>query len=140
VADSPQAPKNGYGNIYTPHAGSMIINVQRENGLANRTIVLSQRRIRVLRMFLSRKRALLIGAGLVASWSYFAVQAARVPVLTRRVAAMERDARRIDTLQQALAQLQSRYAQVHRMLATDPATAATGDGLTTPARPNGEGR
>ena len=35
-----QAPALSYGNIYTPHAGSMIIQVQRESGLQSRTIVL----------------------------------------------------------------------------------------------------
>ena len=46
--------KQGYGNIYTPHAGSMIIQVQREGGLANRTIVLSPTRVRMMRFILSR--------------------------------------------------------------------------------------
>ena len=45
----PNTKHKGYGNIYTPHAGSMIIQVQREGGLANRTIVLSPRRVRLRR-------------------------------------------------------------------------------------------
>ena len=46
--------RNGYGNIYTPHAGSMIIQVQRETGLANRTIVISERQVALLRIVGSR--------------------------------------------------------------------------------------
>ena len=42
--------RNGYGNIYTPHAGSMIIQVQRETGLANRTIVISERQVALVRI------------------------------------------------------------------------------------------
>ena len=44
------AGRRGYGNIYTPHAGAMIIHVQRESGLANRMIILSPRQVRLLRI------------------------------------------------------------------------------------------
>lgn len=113
--------KRGYGNIYTPHAGSMIIEVQRESGLANRTIVLSERKVRWLRL-LSSRLGIALCAAIVLSWFYFAVQAARVPVLTDRLSTMERDALRLDTLQHTLAQLQQRYEQVTRMLGATPAT------------------
>lgn len=115
-----QNKPQGYGNIYTPHAGSMVIQVQREGGLANRTIILSQRSVRMLRFVLSRT-GIILGGVLVALFVFFAVQAARVPVLTGRIAAMEQDARRLDTLQVALAQLQKRYEQVQTMLGAAPA-------------------
>ncbi len=60
----PNEHKQGYGNIYTPHAGSMVIQVQREGGLANRTIVLNQRTVRMLRFVLSRT-GMAIGANLL---------------------------------------------------------------------------
>ncbi len=82
----PTSRSQGYGNIYTPHAGSMIIQVQRESGLANRTIILTQRQVRLLRIGLSFGAILLAIGG--ASWLYLASQAARVPFLTRRVAGL----------------------------------------------------
>ena len=117
--------KQGYGNIYTPHAGSMIIQVQREGGLANRTIVLSPTRVRVLRFVLSRTGMVIAGVlGLV--FVFFGIQAARVPLLTRRLATMELDAKRLDTLQVTLGQLQRRYEQVQTMLGASPAQRSTG--------------
>lgn len=116
----PNTQKQGYGNIYTPHAGSMIIQVQREGGLANRTIVLSPRRVRLLRFVLSRTGAI-IGGVLAVVFVFLAVQAIRVPVLTHRLATMERDAQRLDTLELTLTELQKRYEQVQTMLGAAPA-------------------
>ena len=120
---APNEHKQGYGNIYTPHAGSMIIQVQREGGLANRTIVLSPTRVRLLRFVLSRT-GMVIGSILGLIFVFFGIQAARVPLLTQRLATMERDALRIDTLQQTLGQLQKRYEQVQTMLGASPAQRA----------------
>ena len=122
----------GYGNIYTPHAGSMVIQVQREGGLANRTIVLNQRTVRVMRFVLSRS-GMAIGAVLLALFLFFAIQAARVPALTHRLATMESDAKRLDTLQVALAQLQKRYEQVQTMLGAPVVKRDTVE-LTVPSR------
>jgi len=120
--------KKGYGNIYTPHAGSMIIQVQREGGLANRTIVLSPTRVRLLRFVLSRT-GMAIASVLGLVFVFFGIQAARVPLLTRRLATMELDAKRLDTLQVTLGQLQKRYEQVQTMLGASPTQ------RTTPAAP-----
>ncbi|HUF26683.1 MAG TPA: M23 family metallopeptidase [Gemmatimonadaceae bacterium] len=113
----------GYGNIYTPHAGSMIIQVQREGGLANRTIVVSERMVRVLRFLLSRT-GIALTLGFVTSWAFFAVQTFRVPALSRQIASMQDDARKMDTLQTTLFQLQRRYEQVQRMLGAGPVSPA----------------
>lgn len=113
----------GHGNIFTPHAGSMLIHVHRESGLTHRTVTLNSWQVQVLRLLMSRWFFVALGAGLL-SWTYFATQAARVPLLKQRVTNLEQDARRIDTLQQALAQLQSRYDQVRKML-TVPTAGAT---------------
>lgn len=122
-----QATQRGYGNIYTPHAGSMIIQVQREAGLANRTIILGNQQVRLLRLFTSRA-GIVIALAALGSWVFFAVQAARVPLLTRRISTMERDALRLDTLTTTLAQLQARYEQVSSMLGAPPMAARTSDG------------
>lgn len=115
--------RNGYGNIYTPHAGSMIIQVQRETGLANRTIIISERQVALLRLIGSR-----IGVAAVvvfiATWLLFAVQSVRVPVLSIRIAELERDNRRIDSLQVALSRMHGRYEQVRQMLAVGSAPPA----------------
>ena len=134
-----KASKRGYGNIYTPHAGSMIIEVQRESGLANRTIVLSERKVRLLRILSSRLGLTLVVA-IAGSWIYFAIQATRVQLLSQQLATMHRDARRLDTLEVTLAQLQQRYHQVTRMLGATPvsfsATLSSIDSsrFTTPTR------
>lgn len=132
MTEANKEPK-GYGNIYTPHAGSMVIQVQREGGLANRTIVLNQRTVRILRFVLSRT-GMAIGAILLTLFLFFAIQAARVPVLTHRLATMESDAKRLDTLQVALAQLQKRYEQVQTMLGATPIVKRDTVELTVPSR------
>ncbi len=134
--------KRGYGNIYTPHAGAMIIHVQRERGLANRTIVLTQKQVRLLRTGATILGvALLVGA---LSWVYLAAQAARVPFLTRRVAVLQHDVSRLDTLQHALDELDARFRQVQKMMgvstptssvAAPSAVAASKTSTSAPASP-----
>ena len=126
--------KQGYGNIYTPHAGSMIIQVQREGGLANRTIVLSPTRVRMLRFVLSKTGMVIAGVlGLI--FVFFGIQAARVPFLTHRLQTMEVDAKRLDTLQLTLGELQKRYEQVQTMLGASSGqhVAAASPAVATPA-------
>ena len=113
----------GYGNIYTPHAGSMIIQVQRESGLQNRTLILSPRQVRLLRLATSRY-GLIAATLIVGSWAFFAVQAARVPLLRNRIVSMEQDAAKMDTLQATVGELQRRYEQVQRMMGVAPAVTA----------------
>ncbi|MFL5595046.1 MAG: hypothetical protein ACJ785_10605 [Gemmatimonadaceae bacterium] len=129
--------RNGYGNIYTPHAGSMIIQVQRETGLANRTIVISERQVALLRIVGSRV-GLTAVAVFVATWLLFAVQSVRVPVLAVRIAELERDNRRIDSLQVALSRMHGRYEQVRQMLAVGgPAVVRpTSPAIVPPVAPN----
>jgi hypothetical protein len=103
----------------------MLIHVQRENGLAHRTLVLRPWQVQALRVLTSKtfRAVLMVG---VLSWGYFAVQSARVPLLTQRIAHLEQDAQRLDTLQRTLVELQDRYGQVQRLLTASkvPATAA----------------
>lgn len=122
----------GYGNIYTPHAGSMIIQVQRESGLQSRTIVLSGRQVRVLRFIMSRTGKLIAAAAAMVA-VLLIVEASRVPTLTYRITRMEHTAQRLDTLERSLSELQKRYDQVRTMMGGDAvadgqhgATAAVG--------------
>lgn len=86
-------------------------------------------------MLTSKWFLIALGVGL-ASWGYFAVQAARVPLLTWRITHLEQDAQRIDSLQKTLTQLQSRYEQVQRMLSAPAAPKnAKLDGAGNRARP-----
>ena|SRR5690242_10927330 len=124
--------RNGYGNIYTPHAGSMIIQVQRETGLANRTIVISERQVALVRLIGSRL-GLAAAALFFGTWLLFAVQSIRVPVLAVRIAELERDNRRIDSLQVALSRMHGRYEQVRQMLAAGGTAIAHPDSATTPS-------
>lgn len=127
--------RNGYGNIYTPHAGSMIIQVQRETGLANRTIVISERQVAFLRLIGSRT-GIAVATVFVATWLLFAVQSVRVPVLSGRIAELEHENRRIDSLQVALSRMHGRYDQVRQMLvgvgARVPSTSLAPAATTTP--------
>ena len=111
----------GYGNIYTPHAGAMIIHVQRESGLANRMIILSARRVRFLRIGgIVAAVVLVLG---VLSWFYLARQAARVPDLSKQVTALQRDVQQLDTLKRALAEVEGRFQQVQKMMGASTAAA-----------------
>ena len=130
--------RNGYGNIYTPHAGSMIIQVQRETGLANRTIVISERQVALVRVIGSRLGLIALMV-FIATWLLFAVQSVRVPALAVRIAELERDNRRIDSLQVALSRMHGRYEQVRQMLAVSGANGearAESPAPTMPALPN----
>ena len=104
-----------HGNIFSPDSGSMYVHVQRENGLAHHTMVLRPWQVQALRVLTSKWFLITLAVG-IASWGYFAVQSARVPLLQWRIAHLEQDAQRIDSLQKTLTQLQSRYEQVQRML------------------------
>ncbi len=104
----------GYGKMFTPRHGPMIVHFQRERGLASRTFVLTHRQLKILRASaLAFALVFVIGA---ASWVYLATQASRVPFLTRRVSNLQHDVRRLDTLQTKLTELEARYLQVQRML------------------------
>jgi outer membrane murein-binding lipoprotein Lpp len=112
--DKEKTGERGYGNIYTPHAGAMIIHVQRESGLANRTIIFTQRQVRLFRI-----GAIVLGSLIVfgaVSWFFLAAQASRVPLLTRRVARLQQDVARVDTLQHSLNELAARFQQVQHMM------------------------
>jgi hypothetical protein len=115
----------------------MIIQVQRETGLANRTIILSERQVALLRIVGSRIGLAAIAVFLM-TWILFAAQSVRVPVLAVRVAELERDNRRIDSLQVALSRMHGRYEQVRQMLAVGGTTAPKQESPAPPtsASPN----
>jgi outer membrane murein-binding lipoprotein Lpp len=120
--DKDGARDRGYGNIYTPHAGAMIIHVQRESGLANRTLIFTQRQVRLFRL-----GAIVLGSLIVigaVSWFFLAAQAARVPYLTRRVNQLQHDVSRLDTLQHSLNELAARFQQVQHMMGSSSMTPA----------------
>lgn len=131
----------GYGNIYTPHAGSMVIQVQRELGLANRTFVLSNRKVKLLRLLNSRVGRLLVVAAVV-SWVALAIQASRASYLSARLSQMQHTAQRLDSLETTLVRLQHRYNQLHAFVGAvngptaDPTNVATNQ--PAPAAPPGQ--
>lgn len=132
--------RNGYGNIYTPHAGSMIIQVQRETGLANRTIIISERQVALVRVLGSRIGAIAATVFLM-TWLLFAIQSVRVPGLSGRIAELERDNRRIDSLQIALSRMHGRYEQVRQMLAASGGVSVKADTpIAKAALPNADVR
>ena len=124
-----------HGNIFSRDSGSMLIHVQRENGLAHRTLVFRPWQVQLLRVITSRWFLAVFAVG-VLSWAALAVQSARVPLLTQRITHLEEDAKRLDTLQRTLAQLQARYEQVQRLLSSaakpDEARAPAGGPLREP--------
>lgn len=106
---------NGHGDVFARDLGAMIVHVQREIGLAHRTYVFRSWQVRVARTMASRWTWTLAVLALV-SWAFLVFQAVRVPLLNTRIAKMEQDALRVDTLQQTLKALQARYEQVQSML------------------------
>lgn len=129
---APRSPR--HGNIFSRDSGSMLIHVHRESGLAHRTLSLSPWQVQVVRAVATKWFAIFVIGGL-ASWVFFALQAAKIPLLTRHLARMEVDARRLDTLQQALSRLQQRYDQVQHMLSAPSPTAATATAKGVDAEP-----
>lgn len=115
---------DGHGDVFAPECGAMIVHVQRESGVAHRTFVFTPWQVGLLRTLRHRVVRVVLAA-IVLSWAYLAVQAVRVPLLTQRIARMERDAARLDTLQATLVALQARYDQVQAML-SQPAPSAGG--------------
>jgi hypothetical protein len=109
-----RSPTQGYGNIYTPHAGSMIIQVQREHGLANRTIVLTPGQVKLLKSLATRKW-LVVGAIFLATWAWLVVDRAQ-ELIARRDNSAVAERMRVDSLARQLGELQQRYDQVSRML------------------------
>lgn len=132
--DKEKSAERGYGNIYTPHAGAMIIHVQRESGLANRTIIFSQRQVRLFRAG-AIVLASLIAFGAV-SWIFLAAQAARVPLLTRRVATLQHDVARVDTLQRSLNELAARFQQVQHMMGSSSTPIPSATPAIASSQPN----
>ena len=123
---TPRKPRpRGHGNVFSRDSGTMLIHMQRESGLAHQTLTLRPWQVQLLRIVTSRWFFFVL-AVVALSWLYFALQAARVPLLTTRIARLEQDARRLDTLQSRLTQLQARYDQVQKMLSTPGAPATSG--------------
>jgi hypothetical protein len=110
-----------HGNVFGRGWGNMFIHVQRENGLAHRTLVLRPWQVQALRLVVSKWFAAVLTIALL-SWGYFAVQTARLPFLIRRISHLEGDAAKMDTLQATLEQLQRRYDQVQQMLSASART------------------
>lgn len=123
-----------HGNVFGRGSGNMFIHVQRENGLAHRTLVLRPWQVQALRLVASRWFAVIVTIA-VLSWGYFAFETARVPFLTRRITHLERDAAKIDTLQATLEQVQKRYDQVQQMLSASTRSAPDA-AVTGSAKPN----
>lgn len=111
-------------------AGTLYVHLQSGTGVEHRTIVLSPRHVRVLRTLWSPWGAVLVFA-ILSSWVYFAVESSRVPFLTRRVADLEAEGVRIDTLRAKLQSLQRQYDQVQRMLGLP--SSGTVDSATAPS-------
>jgi hypothetical protein len=126
MALSSVAPhSDGHGDVFADDLGAMIIHVQRESGVAHRTFVFKPWQVRLLRA-VGHKGTRIAAAVVLISWGYFAMQAARVPLLTGRIARMEQEAVRLDTLQATLRELQARYDQVQAMLSQPaPGTSPT---------------
>jgi hypothetical protein len=124
--------EHGHGNVFDRGSGNMFIHVQRASGLAHRTLVLRPWQVQALRLVASRWFAAVLVIALT-SWGFFAFQTARVPLLTRRITHLERDAAKIDTLQAALEQVQRRYTQVQQMLSASTRSAPAA--ATAPPKP-----
>lgn len=111
-----------HGNVFGRGWGNMFIHVQRETGLAHRTMVLRPWQVQALRLVASKWFAAVLTVAIL-SWAYFAFQTARVPFLMQRITHLEQDAAKIDTLQATLEQVQRRYTQVQQMLSASARSA-----------------
>ena len=123
-----------HGKLFSrgERGGGLIVHVQRENGLAHRTFILRGWQLWLVRALSRRWVQVLVGGALLLS-AALATQAARVPMLTRRIAHLEEDQRRLDTLEQHLTTLQARYDQVQKLMSTT--TGSPGSPATPPRAP-----
>jgi hypothetical protein len=132
-----EARSTGHGDVFERGSGMMHIHVHRENGLAHGSLVLKPWQVQALRMVASRWFVIgLTIAGV--SWAYFAFQTARVPFLMRRIAHLEQDSAKIDTLQATLSQVQKRYDQVQQMLSASAKDAPATSKTPAPGAPVGK--
>ena len=125
---------DGHGDVFAGDLGAMIVHVQRESGVAHRTFIFRPWQVRLLRT-LRHRATFLVAALVLLSWGYLAIQAVRVPVLTARIAHMELDATRLDTLQATLKELQARYDQVQAMLSRTAGSPGTAAKVSTVPKP-----
>jgi hypothetical protein len=95
--------------------GTVHVHVHAEQSGEHRSFVISTPQIRRVRWLLSPITWGIAIAGMV-SWVLLAVLASRLPAAYERIALLEADAVRIDTLETRLMDLQLRYDQVSRML------------------------
>ena len=127
------APSTAHGDVFASTGGAMIVHVQRERGLAHHTYVLPSWNARLARHLVGR-RGLVLLVLFLATWTFFATQAVRVPFLIRDLHQARLDATRLDTLERALAALQARYAQVQDMLRQPNPVVMPGAGTGVPRR------
>lgn len=114
--------------------GTLHVHVHGEHGVEPRSIILTPGQVRQLRWLLSPLGVTLAGALLV-SWVALAAVATRVPAASQRIADLELEAARLDTLELRLQDLQLRYDQVTRMLGAAPTPAdSTPPGGDDPTR------
>lgn len=134
--------RDAHGHILDAEGGALYVHLHRESGLAHRHYVLRPWQVRVLGLLTSRVMLLVYIVAIV-TWGWMAGQAARVPMLTQEIRALQSDAQRLDTLSATLRELQARYDQVQRMLSAATAqqalAAARDSGKTTPTTPPGIG-
>ncbi|HVZ49597.1 MAG TPA: hypothetical protein VG916_12495 [Gemmatimonadaceae bacterium] len=126
------APQSdGHGDVFADDLGAMIVHVQRESGVAHRTFVFRPWHVRLVRAA-TRRSTRIIALVILLSWGYLAAQAVRVPLLTHRIARMEDEAARLDTLQRTLRDLQARYDQVQGMLSRTAGATGAAPGTRAP--------
>lgn len=141
MTDTPRRPRatgarDAHGRILDAEGGALFVHLHREAGLAHRHYVLKPWQVRALALLTSRVMLVVYVLGLV-TWGWMASQAAQVPFLRHELSRFESDAVRLDSLSATLAELQSRYDQVQRMLsaATAQQAAAAADTESPPAGP-----
>jgi len=96
-------------------AGALYVHLQSDGGVDHKTFVVPPRTATVLRALWS-PWGVALALAVAGSWVYFGVESARIPLLNRRIAALQAEALRIDTLQAKLQALQLQYDQVQAML------------------------
>lgn len=106
---------DAHGDILSKDGGKLFVHMHRQHGLSHRHYVLKPWQVSLLAGLTSRVGILLLVVG-IGSWGWFASQAARAQLLEMRLAQMESDSLRLDTLQATLTELQARYDQVQKML------------------------
>lgn len=122
----PQGDERRMTFIVVPHGG---------DALGTRSFEVTYRTLRMA--VIGGGVALVLLLVMAVSWALVAAQAARVPVMKREIAELQRERQRVEQLARTLARMEARYEQMRTMLGSGVRADTAGAGTATPEAEDG---